>query len=126
MKTKFITFLAAGVLALSAGAQIQTRVLGNTLATNSLVVASSPTTLYAVTGYSASTQYIMVFQTNAVPANGATAVFSVPVSAGQYYSLDFSTYGAALDKVTVCNSTTPNTLTLGATDTTFQAIIRAN
>jgi len=103
---------------------IATRVSGGTTATNSFIAASVPSKVFLISGYSATTQYIMVFQTNAVPANGTVAVFSVPVTGGQFYSMDFSYYGADLDKLTVCNSTTANTLTIGAADCTFQTILR--
>ena len=103
---------------------VATRVVGDTTATNSLIVTSQASKTFLITGYTATTQYIMVFQTNSVPANGTKAVFSVPVSAGQFYSIDFGYYGADLDKLTVCNSTTANTLTIGAADTTFQCVLR--
>ena len=124
--------LAALILcaALTIQAQtVSTVVRGNSFATNSFVVTATNAytpgvKLYLLTGYTATTQYIQVFQTNAVPANGTTPLFSLPISAGQGYSFDFSYYGADLDKLTICNSTTANTLTLGAADTTFQAILR--
>ncbi len=83
MKNFLIGLIA--LMAVSASAQIQTRVWGNTMATNCLVACTKPTVLYAVTGYSSATQYIMVFQTNNVPVAGATERFAVPVNAGQYY-----------------------------------------
>lgn len=123
---KKILFLAFLLAAFVAPAQtVSTRIYGDTTATNSLIVTSqNGQKAYAFCGYTTTTQYIMVFQTNAVPANGTKATFSVPVTAGQFYSIDFSYYGADLDKCTVCNSTTANTLTIGAADTTFQAIFR--
>jgi hypothetical protein len=123
MKTFLLTILL--LAGLTAGAQtVSTRIVGNSLATNYVVVTSQATKVFAVTGYTTATQFIQVFQTNALPANGSTPIFSVPVAAGQGYSVDFSFYGADMDKLTVCNSTTANTLTLGAADTTFQAILR--
>jgi hypothetical protein len=110
-----------------AGAQtVSTRVVGDTLATNSFIATTTKgTKVFLLTGYTATSQYIMVFSTNAVPANGVKAALGpFPVSAGQFYSIDFGNYGADLDGVVVCNSTTANTLTLGAADTTFQAVLR--
>jgi len=123
---KSLIFIAALMLATALQAQTTpTRVIGDTTATNSAIFTSqNGTKVFALTGYSATTQYIMVFQTNGIPANGFKATFSVPVSAGQFYSVDFGYYGADMDKLTVCNSTTANTLTIGAADTTFQAILR--
>ena len=108
---------------------VSTVIRGDTTATNAFIVTgtnayTAGVKLYLLTGYTATTQYIMVFQTNAIPANGTKAMFSLPISAGQGYSFDFSYYGADMDRITVCNSTTANTLTLGAADTTFQALLR--
>jgi hypothetical protein len=127
MRTLFL-LLAVSLAVVTAQAQniVPTRVIGNSKLTNALVVSAKPTKLFAVTGYSPTTQYIQIIQTNQVPTNGIVPVFSVPVSAGQFYSIDFSYYGADLDSVTVVNSSTQNTLTLGSANTTFQAIIRAN
>jgi hypothetical protein len=102
-----------------------TAVIGNAAYTNTLIVATTPTKLYSVTGYnSGPSQFIQVFETNAPPANGVIPVFSIPVSSGQYFDFDFSYYGADLDSIVVCDSTTANTLTLGAVNCGIQAIIK--
>lgn len=98
-----------------------------TASTNLLVASGRPTVLYSFSAYSTTTQYILVIQTNGVPANGATAIFTLPVQAGQTAAWDFGTYGAALDGVMVCASSTPNTLTLGSSGNQYiQAITKAN
>ena len=124
MRTLLFALLLS-VSAMAASAQtIATYVRGDSTATNSLIATTKACKVFAITGYSASTQYIQIFGTNAVPANGVKALFSVPVSAGQFYSIDFSYYGADLDGLVICNSSTVNTLTIGSADTTFTAILR--
>jgi hypothetical protein len=109
---------------LAAAAQIATRLVGDTSLTNKRLVSSTPCTLYAVTGVnSGPDQYLLVFETNALPANGSAAKICVPVLGAQFYSIDFSCYGAGLDKVYVACSTTTNTLTLGSSNITVTAII---
>jgi hypothetical protein len=113
-----------GLVGPVAGAQ-NAAVVGNAAYTNELVVATTPSKLYAVTGYnSGPAQFIEVFETNKPPVTGATPVFSIPVSSGQYFDLDFSYYGADLDSIVICNSSTANTLTLGSLNCGIQAIIR--
>lgn len=98
--------------------------VGNATLTNSFVVAKGPVKLYTLCGYnSGPAQFIMIFQTNAVPNNGFLALHSFPVGTQQFYSFDFSYYGNGLDAVSVANSSTAATLTKGAADCSFQAII---
>lgn len=122
------TFLLWLLLAGTVWAQsVATSVIGNASLTNSLVVSSKPgTKLYALTGYNSasSTQYIQILQTNGVPTNAVTPTFSIPVAAGNYYSFDFSTYGADLNKITVVVSTNAATVGLAPANTSIQAIIR--
>lgn len=99
--------------------------IGNAGYTNCLVVATKPAKLYAVTGYnSGPAQFIQVFETNAPPVTGATPVFSIPVASQQYFDLDFSYYGADLDGIIVCNSTSANSLAPGGINCGIQAIVR--
>ena len=128
MKKLLFMLALIGLLPLATQAQniVQTRVIGNASYTNTLVASYKPTKLFAVTGYnSGSLQYIQVFQSSA-PTNGMIPIFSIPVAATQYFSIDFSYYGADLDKITVCNSSTADTLTKGSSNCGLQAIIRAN
>ena len=124
---KLILILFMFLAAVAAESQtVATRVVGDSTATNSFIATKTKgTKVFLLTGYSATSQYIMVFSTNAIPANGIKAALGpFPISAGQFYSIDFGAYGADLDGVVICNSTTANTLTIGAADTTFQAILR--
>ncbi len=109
------------------GAEAQNAmVVGNASYTNMLIAATTPVKLYAVTGYNSagSTEYIQIFQTNSVPASGAVPTFSIPVASQQYFDFDFSYYGADLDSVIVCSSTSPTALSLSAVNCSMQAIIR--
>jgi len=124
MRTTRIVMGLVVLLALPALAELAVRVIGDAGVTNRRLVSSAPCKLYAVTGInSGPDQFIQVFQTNALPANGATPIFSVVVGGGQFYSFDFGTYGADLDKVYVCCSTTTNTLTLGSSNVSITAIL---
>lgn len=121
---KRILGLLLVLLAVTAIAELATRTIGDAAATNRRLVSAAACKLYAVTGInSGPDQFIQVFQTNALPANGAVPVFSVIVGGGQFYSFDFGTYGADLDKVYICCSTTTNTLTLGSSNVSITAII---
>jgi hypothetical protein len=124
MKKLLLSICVLCLAFVASAQQVATRVYGTTVATNRLVIPMASPKIYALSGYTTTTQFIMVFQTNALPANGTVGIFSIPVTAGQFYSFDWSFYGVDLDKVTICNSTTANTLTLGASDTTFQAVLR--
>ena len=119
-----LLLLIAG-LAVQAAPTTFTAVIGDTSLTNSLVASKAPCKLFAVTGYnSGPDQFITVFQTNAVPADGVKGKLGpFPVGSGQFYSIDLSAYGADLDAVTICNSTTAETLTKGSADCSIQAVI---
>lgn len=124
--TRLLLLLALCAGTLTAGAQnIATKVIGNATYTNAIVASTRPCKLYQVLGYnsSASTQYIQVHQTNAIPANGVVPIFSFPVATGNYFSLDFGVYGVELDAVMICNSSTADTKTIGSTDCGIQAVI---
>lgn len=105
-----------------------TRTYGNTSYVPYRVISKGPVKLYAIIGYNnGPAQFVMIFnKTNAPPTNGMTGVFSFPVAASNYFSFDLSYYGANLDAVVVCNSTTAQTNTLGSTNCTFQGIVGGN
>jgi hypothetical protein len=125
MMMSVILFLAL-LLAPSAFAQ-NTTVTGNASLTNLLAVSQVPVKLYAVIGYNSagSPEFVQVFNTETSPTNGTVPVFSIPVAAGQYFSFDFSYYGADLDNVWVASSSTASSLTLTAAQTSFQAITKS-
>jgi hypothetical protein len=128
------TFLICTLLMVSAIANAQslnTMVVGNSNPTNVLIVSHKSCKLFAVTGQNLSggSEYIQVFGTNAAPASGAVPIFSVPVPASpQFYSVDFSYYGADISPgCTVASSSTATSYTATVnTNSTIQAIIRAN
>lgn len=128
MRTKLLCVLLV-VLSWPALAQTTaTRVSGNARLTNSLIVSSVlGTKLFTIQGYNAAsaTQYIQVFQTNAVPPNASVPTFSFPVASSNYFSMDFGQYGADLDRIMVVVSTNAATLGIGATNAcALQAITR--
>jgi len=78
-----------------------------------------------ICGYNsnAAQQFIQLHETKTVPAEGAVPRFSFPVGGSQFYSFVFGQVGADFDALTVCNSTTSATKTIGANDTSFQGIL---
>jgi len=124
MKPVIILFALMLTCFASQAQTVSTRIVGTTVQTNTFVASTVPVKVFLITGYSASQQYIMGFQTNAIPPTGARATFSVPVLADNYYSIDYGYYGADYQNLTLCTSTTPFTYTPGATNATFQAVLR--
>ncbi len=121
-RTGLIMVLA--LVALVAVAEVATRVIGNSALTNKRLVSAKAAKLYTVMGQNTGpAQFVQVFATNALPPNDAVPVFSFAIGAGQYFSMDFGQYGADLDAVYVVNSTTTNTLTLGSSNVSVQAIL---
>lgn len=127
---KIFILILMSVLSLSGMAE-NTRVVGNSFLTNSLVVpiGSQATKLYTVMGQNVSgaTAYVQVFNSRTNPAAGTIPSFSFPVlAAPQWYSLDFGYYGADFTSITICISTNATTLGLASTNFTIQAITRSN
>lgn len=88
------------------------------------VLKSSPGYLYMVTGYNSktSTQFIQLHNTTSVPADTAVPVliFSVPPSSN--FSLDLGRFGRYFSTgITIVNSSTGPTKTIGTTDCWFDA-----
>lgn len=104
----------------SAPAQPATRVIGPTqlqtsrIATNAWVGFTNAHVNYLIVAEnsSASDLWLHIYDTNAVPANGASPIYpGVLIPAGKTGGYDFP-YGAPFRRgVTVCNSTTDRTLT---------------
>lgn len=125
IKKRFIllSVLLAAVTVLAA--MPPTKVVGDSTYQPYRIGSTSPVKLYAVTGYnSGPAQFVLIFQGGAAPTNGQTAVFTIPVQTGNYFSADFSYYGVDLDAVTVANSTTPTNYTAGVTNCSFQIIFQ--
>ena len=92
----------------------------------SLVVSVKPCKLLALIALNtnASTQYIQVHETTTLPANGQVpALPAIPVATGSILMFDFGGNGVDLDALTICNSSTAATKTIGAADCSIVAIL---
>lgn len=87
---------------------------------NSLIVWAGPARLFIVNGYNSkvAVQFIQIFDSATVPIDGAipAIVLSVPAASG--FFLDLNVYGRLFaNGVTIVNSSTGPTKTIGAADT---------
>jgi len=92
-------------------------------ATN-LVVKASAGRLYAISGYNskASDQFIQIHNTTSLPADASVPKRILRVYADSNFFFDFGEFGLyCATGITVCNSTTGPTKTIGAADIWFQA-----
>lgn len=117
--------LNTGALMVNPGIPSSTMVTSSAYA-SSLVVKASAGTLVYCSGYSSlgSAQWIQVHNATSLPANTAVPKFIIPVAATSGFSFWIPLTGAYFGTgITVCNSTTGPTLTVGASDTWFQAVV---
>lgn len=90
----------------------------------SRVAASSPCRLYGFTVFNtkAAAQFILVFDANVLPADGAFTPLVYPVAATQSVSAYWGTSGRWFYRgVVICNSSTSTAKTIGAADCIFDA-----
>lgn len=88
----------------------------------SLIVKASAGTIYSITGYNAktSTQFIQIHDSATLPTEAAVpkVIFSVPANSN--FSFDLTPFGRSFAAgITICNSSTGPTKTIGAADCWF-------
>lgn len=92
-----------------------------TALTASLIVKASAGRLYSFAGYNskASAQFIQIFNSATLPADAAVPIYSFTVPASSNWSYDFPLGRYFSAGITVCNSSTQPTKTLGSADCWF-------
>lgn len=89
---------------------------------SNIIAKNTPGKLRGFVGYSSSanTQYIQVFDSSTLPADGAIPLFSLAVPSASNFSYDAGFIGRVfVNGITICNSSTINVKTIGAPDTMF-------
>ena len=75
---------------------------------------------FTVTSTNAGSQFVLVFDSATLPADGAVPLFGVPVSASNFASAFFGIPGRSFEQgLTLCNSSTLATKTIGSADCFF-------
>lgn len=90
----------------------------------SLVIKAAPGRLFGLSGYNSkvSAQFIQLFDSVSLPANGAIPTAILLVSASSNFAFDWGRYGRKFDAgIFICNSSTGPTLTIGSADCWFDA-----
>ena len=97
----------------------------------SLIVTPSATTnqhlrCFDIVGFnnSASDQYIQVHDTAALPSNGAVPIAVALAPAGYQFALSWTAGRLFANGITVCNSSTAVTKTIGSADCLFDITYR--
>jgi hypothetical protein len=89
---------------------------------NSRQVKSGAGTLFGFSGFSnkATSQFVLVFDAQTLPADGAVPVFVLTVPATSNFSASWERFGRSFDRgCFLCNSSTAATKTIGSADTWF-------
>lgn len=90
----------------------------------SQVIKPKPGVLLGLTGYNskASAQFIQVFDSQVLPAEGAIPKILIAVAASSPFSIDYTQIGRSFKNgIFVCNSSTGPTKTIGSADCWFDA-----
>lgn len=97
------------------------------MAKNKLVVKSNAGSVLSIFGYNAGPdQFIQLHDSAGVPDEGAVPVATMAVFGQSNFGFDIPVAGFPFSLgLTVCNSSTANTKTLGAEDCSFTAVILA-
>ena len=122
-----ITPASDAVFSSTMGAALGTSLVSSTAYATSLVAKASAGTLVAVFGYNskASAQFIQIYNTTSLPSEGAVpaAIFTVPATSN--FSLTIPISGIPLTTgITIGNSSTGPTKTVGSADCWFSAVIK--
>lgn len=88
---------------------------------NSIVVKSGAGVLagFTVFNSNAGSQFILLFDTNAVPANAAVPILAFTVAGGQALAVNWIPGRVFRSGCVLCNSSTSTTKTIGAADCLF-------
>lgn len=89
---------------------------------NSRVVKAGSGTLFGFSGFNnkGSAQFVLVFDTDSVPAEGAVPKLVLTVPAAANFSYDGGIHGRAFQRgIVICNSSTAATKTIGSADTWY-------
>lgn len=88
----------------------------------SLAVKASLGTLYGITGYSTTAQFLQVHNKATAAVNTDVPLLVIPIAANAAFNIDLGVYGLNCTKgIQIANSTTGPTLTAGGSDTFITA-----